>query len=66
MARNDPRAVDRLIERILDAEPADWPRLDTPPTGAEREFEALQTLSDIARAFSRATAACRARAIRSS
>ena len=60
MARNDPRAVDRLIERILDAEPADWPRLDTPPTGAEREFEALQTLSDIARAFRRFDAPARA------
>lgn len=53
MARNDPRAVDRLIERILDAEPADWPPLDAAPDGAEREFEALQTLSDIARAFRR-------------
>ena len=53
MARSDPRAVDRLIERILDAEPADWPPLDAAPDGAEREFEALQTLSDIARAFRR-------------
>lgn len=60
MARNDPRAVDRLIERILDAEPADWPRFDAPPGGAEREFEALQTLSDIARAFRRFDAPARA------
>src|SRR5690606_36661166 len=60
MARNDPRAVDRLIERILDAEPADWPPLDAAPDGAEREFEALQTLSDIARAFRRFDAPGRA------
>lgn len=60
MARNDPRAVDRLIERILDAQPADWPAQETPPAGAEREFEALQTLSDIARAFRRFDAPTRA------
>ena len=59
MARNDPHAVDRLIERILDAEPADWPRLDPLPPGSEREFEALQTLSDIARAFRRFDAPAR-------
>ena len=60
MARNDPHAVDRLIERILDAEPPDWPAQGTPPAGAEREFEALQTLSDIARAFRRFDAPARA------
>ncbi len=53
MPRNDPRAVDRLIERILDGEAADWPEHATPPAGAEREFEALHTLADIARAFRR-------------
>ena len=33
MPRPDPQEIDRLIERILDAEPADWP--PRPPVQSE-------------------------------
>jgi len=39
--------IDRLIERILDAEPCEW----TPADTADPRLEALRTLSDIALAF---------------
>ncbi|PZQ12856.1 MAG: hypothetical protein DI564_12475 [Rhodanobacter denitrificans] len=39
--------IDRLIERILDAEPCEW----TPADAADPRLEALRTLSDIAQAF---------------
>ena len=60
MPRPDPQEIDRLIERILDAEPADWPPLEARTSGLQRELEALQTVSDIARAFRRMDAKPRA------
>lgn len=53
MARTDPLSVDRLIERILDGKPVEAPPAGVSSAGAMREFEALQTVSDIARAFRR-------------
>jgi len=50
MGRADP-AVEKLIERILDAEPADDALLDAARGVDARQVEALRTLSDIARAF---------------
>ncbi len=53
MPRRDPHAIERLIERILDAEPAEWPPLEVQEAGSASELDALQTLSDIARTFRR-------------
>lgn len=53
MARIDPLSVDRLIERILDGKPLDSSTPDISGAGSSREIEALQTVSDIARAFRR-------------
>lgn len=50
MPRADP-LIDRLLERILAAEPADDALLDAARDVDAREAEALRTLSDIARAF---------------
>lgn len=53
MTNVDPDDMDRLIERILDAQPADWPPLHASSSALQPELEALQTVSDIARAFRR-------------
>jgi hypothetical protein len=53
MARLDPDELERLIERILDAEPADWSTHADAGSGTQPEADALHTLADIARAFRR-------------
>ncbi|MBA8884657.1 serine/threonine-protein kinase [Dokdonella fugitiva] len=50
MARTDP-SIERLLERILEAAPADDALLDAASGVDARQAEALRTLSDIARAF---------------
>jgi len=53
MAQTDPRELERLIERLLDAEPADW-AAQAEAGGARRaETDALHTVADVARAFRR-------------
>lgn len=53
MARIDPRELERLVERILDAEPADWSTRAGADSATRPETDALHTLADIARAFRR-------------